>query len=119
MEVPVTADISGWYRGSPALGEIGPAIIVAHVDMDGKPGVFFKLKNLEKGKFISVTRADGKAINYQVTKVQSVLKSKFPTKAVYQNTKSPELRLITCGGKFDRKAKHYTSNIIVFAKMVA
>ena len=118
MEVPTTADVSGWYRGSSIPGEVGPTVIVAHVDMGGKAGVFYRIKVLVKGNLISVTRADGKIINYQVTKVDTVLKNKFPTKAVYQDTKSPELRLVTCGGKFDSKSGHYKSNVIVFAKVV-
>jgi hypothetical protein len=42
-------------------------------------------------------------------------KNTFPTDAVYGDTPDSQLRLITCGGKFDRKAHSYVDNIVVFA----
>jgi hypothetical protein len=36
---------------------------------------------------------------------------------VYGPTDSPELRLVTCGGAFDRSIGHYTDNVIVFADL--
>jgi hypothetical protein len=44
-----------------------------------------------------------------------VLKVDFPTVAVYGPTPRPELRLITCGGRFDRQARSYTQNVVVEA----
>jgi hypothetical protein len=36
---------------------------------------------------------------------------------VYGNTADPELRLITCGGKYDAANKNYLDNVIVYAKL--
>ncbi|CAM3619062.1 hypothetical protein KIPE111705_17105 [Kibdelosporangium persicum] len=36
---------------------------------------------------------------------------------MYGDTTNPELRLITCGGEFDKTAKSYQDNIIVFAML--
>ena len=44
-------------------------------------------------------------------------KSAFPTAEVYGNTAGPELRLVTCGGDFDRAAHSYRDNVVVFARM--
>lgn len=118
MEVPKLASVVAWFTGSPLPGEIGPSIIVGHVDMNGKPGVFFNLKLLKKNDLISIARADGSVVKFEVTKKASYLKTNFPTAEVYQNIDHAGLRLITCGGNFDKKTKHYLSNIIVFAKMV-
>ena len=47
-------------------------------------------------------------------------KTQFPTDRVYGNDggvgAKNGLRLVTCGGTFDRKSRHYTSNVIVFAR---
>jgi hypothetical protein len=38
---------------------------------------------------------------------------------VYGNTDDAQLRLITCGGKFDPSSHHYDSNIVAFATLVS
>jgi hypothetical protein len=46
-----------------------------------------------------------------------VPKSQFPTDQVYGPTSSAELRLVTCGGRFDRSQHSYVDNIIVYATL--
>lgn len=114
---PLRSDApAGWYRGSPTPGETGPAIIVGHVDTarDG-PAVFFRLRELEAGDTISVRRADRTEARFVVTRVASYLKRAFPSEEVYGPTDGATLRLITCGGSFDRERGSYRSNIVVFA----
>ena len=45
-------------------------------------------------------------------------KDEFPTEAVYGPTSGPELRLVTCGGAFDRSARSYDDNVVVDAALV-
>jgi hypothetical protein len=52
-----------------------------------------------------------------VTKIRKVAKDKFPTAAVYGAVPDSELRLITCGGVFDRSRGSYLSNVVVFARL--
>jgi hypothetical protein len=47
--------------------------------------------------------------------VESYPKTDFPTERVYGPTPSHELRLITCGGEFDRSRRSYLDNIVVYA----
>ena len=54
-------------------------------------------------------------MRFAVTRVREVAKAQFPTAAVYAPTPRPELRLITCGGRFDRAARSYVDNIVVEA----
>jgi hypothetical protein len=42
-------------------------------------------------------------------------KNAFPSDQVYAPTPGPELRLITCGGTFDRNRGSYRDNIVVYA----
>lgn len=108
---------AGWYRLGPTPGEAGPAVIVGHVDGDGHKGVFYDLKSLAPGDDIDIDREDGTTAHFRVDHVSEVPKNAFPTDAVYGNTDTPELRLITCGGAFDRGARSYLDNIIVFADL--
>ena len=114
---------AAWWDGSPRPGEVGPAVILGHVDGEvdgraGQPGVFHKLHTLKAGDLVTIDREDGSTVQFEVYKVERVPKDAFPAERVYGNTKSPELRLITCGGVFDRSSGHYVDNVIAYAKIV-
>lgn len=118
MQVPPDAEEAGWYTGAPTPGELGPAIIVAHVDWGGELGVFYYLRDLRAGDEITVTREDGSTAVFRTTSLEQFDKSQFPTDAVYGNIDHAGLRLITCGGEFDPQARSYLDNIIAFADLV-
>ncbi|MFS8118951.1 MAG: sortase domain-bontaining protein, partial [Microcoleus sp.] len=59
LATPNRNDVAGWYDLSPTPGEIGPSILVGHVDNYLGPAVFFYLKTLLPGQLIAVTRTDG------------------------------------------------------------
>jgi hypothetical protein len=54
---------------------------------------------------------------FTVTAVEKFAKDQFPTAAVYGSVPDQELRLITCGGIFDRSLGSYLSNVVVFARL--
>jgi sortase (surface protein transpeptidase) len=115
LEVPTDFARAGYYTGRPPPGATGPAIIVAHVDSKSGPAVFKRLRELKPGDEVTVTRADRSVVTFAVDRVESHPKKAFPTNAVYDPTPGATLRLITCGGSFDRKAGHYRENVIAFA----
>jgi hypothetical protein len=111
---------AGWYRNSPAPGQLGPSVILGHVDSaEYGPGVFFRLGALRPGDMLSVTRADHTAAVFRIDRVLSYPKDHFPTFEVYGNTDHAALRLITCGGKFDLSTRNYESNIVAYASLVS
>jgi hypothetical protein len=116
LEVPKDAVTAGWYRLGPVPGEPGPAVIAAHVNYAKVAGVFSRLHETAVGNVATVTRADGSTVKFTVYRVERFAKNAFPTKEVYGNTDGPELRLVTCGGDFDRAAHSYRDNIVVFAR---
>jgi hypothetical protein len=123
IEVPAPGpayDMPGWYRFSPTPGELGPAVIVGHLDSlrDG-PSVFFRLGELTPGQDIEVRRADGRVAVFEVTGVAAYAKHVFPTDAVFGDLAHAGLRLITCGGPIDPATGHYRDNTVVFATLVA
>jgi sortase (surface protein transpeptidase) len=119
LEVPPDGFPAGWYTGAPSPGELGPAVVAGHVDWDGRPGVFSRLRDLTQGDAIIIDREDGIVAEFRVTHVEQYRKSQFPTDAVYGDTDHAGLRLITCGGSFDRQTHHYVDNIVAFAELVA
>jgi len=114
LEAPTVYDKAGWYRGGPSPGDVGPAVLAGHVDSKAGPAVFFRLHELKVGDKIEVRRGKD-AVTFTVTGVTRHPKDAFPTAAVYGPTPGPELRLVTCGGVFDRLRNSYRDNVVVFA----
>ncbi|MGI5185783.1 class F sortase [Dactylosporangium sp. CA-152071] len=109
---------AGWYRQLAAPGEVGPAVVLGHVDTrsDG-PAVFYRLRDLRPGDEVSVRRADGRTAVFGVDRVEEYAKAQFPSDEVYGAVDRPVLRLITCGGTFDRLRRSYRGNVVVFATL--
>ncbi|MBB2909482.1 LPXTG-site transpeptidase (sortase) family protein [Streptosporangium becharense] len=111
-EKPGTA---GWVEDSVVPGDEGPAVILGHVDTKTAPAVFYRLKEIKEGQAIKVVRSDGKVAHYRVDSVEQTSKTRFPADKVYLED---GLRLITCGGEFDRDDGEYRDNFIVYATLV-
>lgn len=118
LEVPQTAHETGFWAGGYWPGERGPTVITGHVDWEGQRGVFWDLRTLEPGAEVEVEREDGTAVRYRIDRLEQVDKDEFPTDEVYDRTGLPEIRLITCGGAFDRSARSYEDNIIAYGTII-
>ncbi|MEV0699022.1 class F sortase [Saccharopolyspora sp. NPDC050389] len=109
---------AGWYEGGPGAGEVGPFVVLGHVDSYTEAGVFYRLRDLRPGDQIHVDRRDGSRVTYVVDRVERFAKNRFPTDVVYGDVARPEIRLITCGGDFDETHRSYEDNLIVFGHLV-
>ncbi|MGH8825236.1 MAG: class F sortase, partial [Jiangellaceae bacterium] len=107
----------GWHSGSRIPGDRGPAVLVGHLDSADGPAVFIALDDLGAGDVIAVEGGDGTIVSFEVTSVTHHPRDAFPTEAVYGPTPNAELRLITCGGPFDR-ATGYADNVVVSATAI-
>jgi hypothetical protein len=65
---------------------------------------------------VEVVREDGSRVAFVVERLEQHPKADFPTEAVYGDIEGSALRLITCGGAFDRSTGHYLDNVIVYAR---
>jgi sortase (surface protein transpeptidase) len=110
-------DVAGWYEDGTRPGDPGSAVILGHVDSRSGPAVFYRLRELRPGDQVEVDRAGGSRVAFTVQRVEQYPKRRFPTAEVYYPTLEPMLRLVTCGGAFDRSTGHYTDNVIVFASL--
>jgi len=115
LQPPADPDVAGWYVRGGVPGLPGPTVIAGHVDSRSGPAIFYRLDELAAGDRVEVTRSDGQVFAYRVATVETHPKDAFPTVRVYGPTAGPELRLITCGGEFDRSSRHYRDNVIVTA----
>ncbi|GIH21853.1 hypothetical protein Aph01nite_01630 [Acrocarpospora phusangensis] len=121
IEVPPLSarNLAGWFKYGPTPGEAGPAVIVGHVNTRTGPAVFQRLRELARGHLVRIGRADGSVVTFTVDGVEQVSKTMFPTERVYGDTAHPALRLITCGGVYNRKTHSYTDNLIVYATLTS
>lgn len=119
LEPPPAADTNlvGWYAKGVSPGEIGTSIIAGHVDTATSAAVFADLGELEKGDVFHVERADGRRATFVVDSAETFEKDDFPSRRVYGDTDQAQVRLITCAGDYDRTAKDYTDNLVVFAHL--
>jgi hypothetical protein len=106
---------AGWFAEGPTPGEMGPAVLAGHVDSRDGPAVFFRLRDLVAGAEVLVDRIDGTTVRFTVVDAARYPKDAFPTEDVYGPTPRAELRLITCGGEFDRDRRSYRDNVVVTA----
>lgn len=118
LQPPRDFDLAGWYADGPQPGELGPAVIAGHVDSRTGPAVFYRLAELKAGDRVTVRRQDGSVLAFAITRVEQYPKAHFPTASVYGPAPGPELRLITCGGSFDRSAGHYRDNIVAYGLLI-
>jgi sortase (surface protein transpeptidase) len=110
--------LAGWYAGGTVPGSVGTAVTTGHVDTRVGPGVFHRLGSVRKGATIEIVRADRRTAVFTVYAVGAYDKKNFPDEKVYGPSVRPELRVITCGGDYDKESG-YQDNVVVFAAMTA
>jgi sortase (surface protein transpeptidase) len=113
------AGVVGWYAAGTAPGAAGAALMVGHLDTATRPAVFHGLGTMRPGQTVRVVRADGRVAEFTVDDVRVLPRDGFDAHQAY-GVRQPgraELRLITCGGVFDRASRDYTANVVVSAHL--
>ena len=98
-------------------GSIGPAAAYGHIDGHRRDGAFKHLPELHAGDLVKIHRADQSILTFKVYRVQQVHKRDFDSKQVYGDVQKPELRLLTCTGKFIGGQLGYEDQGIVYAAL--
>ena len=120
ISVPGTAQEVGLYDAGPTPGQLGPAVLAAHVDTpSGVPGIFHELGRVKAGDVVKVSRRDGSHLTFTVDRVAAYKKTQFPTELVYKGDfTQAEIRLVTCGGPTDSR-NEYRDNVVVFGHLTS
>lgn len=117
LQTPVDYARAGWFAEGPEPGQVGPAVVAGHIDSTSGPAVFFRLGKLRRGDTVQVTLRDTRVVTFVVDTMQRFAKKDFPTDTVYGPTPDPQLRLITCTGRFDASVRSYVDNLVVSAHL--
>jgi len=116
MALPPDPADAGWYRYGSRPGDgAGATVLAAHVDSkEYGIGPMARLGELEVGDFLTVL-SGGTARRYVVTSTRQLEKSTLDLAYLFARTGPPRLHLITCGGEFDERKRHYDQNVVVLA----
>jgi hypothetical protein len=122
MEIPDKVAEIGWYDPDGlgvAPGTPGTAVLAGHVDSrtQGR-GALFDLRNLKAGETIELDLSDGTTQRWLITDVIQYPKDVLPYEELFVWSGPPRLAMITCGGEFDRTARSYRDNIVVYAELL-
>jgi sortase A len=119
MDVPDNYHEVGWYKLGAKPGEIGNAVLGAHVD-DGynTPGLFKNLKNLQVGDDIFIIGDNGEKLHYKVTGSKIYRHDLVDTREVFIGKEKSRIKLITCHGNFMPSLNTYDERLVVSAELV-
>lgn len=109
---------AGWYRHSVRPGAPGAAVLAGHVDSTTGPDVFFALGELEPGDQVLIRHEDATTSTFVVDRREITDKDRLPVDRIFDEPAGAELRLVTCGGAFDRATGSYEENVIVYAHLI-
>ncbi|MEO3934801.1 sortase [Micrococcaceae bacterium Sec7.4] len=116
MEIPEPFHEAGWYRFGPTPGAAaGTAVVAAHVDTTSESAPFSQLKSLAPGTLVTVQREGAKPLTFRVTGVELMAKDAFDGASIFRRDGPPQLKLVTCGGRWLDAQQDYGDNVIVTA----
>jgi Sortase domain len=119
LDVPDPPTTVGWWSpGALAGATSGTTVLAGHVDSAAAGlGTFAVLRQVGVGERVELRGADGRTLAYRVVARRQLEKAELPAD-LFARGGPPRLVLITCGGRFDRTARHYTDNVIVYTEPV-
>jgi LPXTG-site transpeptidase (sortase) family protein len=104
----------GWLNGTAYPTWAGNSVLTAHsINTDGRPGIFYNLRGLRAGDFISVNNA-GYRYTYKVVSNKSVQPNDI---SVLKHQEKSYLTLLTCD-KYDMKSGTFLRRTVVSAVLV-
>ncbi|MFF3557193.1 class F sortase [Streptomyces tsukubensis] len=120
LDVPPAENrnLVGWFRDGTPPGSKGTSVVAGHVDNASGPAVLYALGALAKGHRIEIVRADRQVAVFTIDAIEVYEADAFPDSKVYGPEDRAELRVITCGGGFDKKSGDYRGNVVAYAHLI-
>ncbi|MEV0288555.1 MULTISPECIES: class F sortase [unclassified Kribbella] len=117
MELPPDPRVIGWYRFGPGpTDDQGTVVLGGHLDSkEYGVGPLVRLRRLDRGDLITVRSGDGSTVRYRVRQVDDIAKKKLPVDQLFAREGPPVLKIVTCGGPYDRNDGGYRDNLVVTA----
>jgi LPXTG-site transpeptidase (sortase) family protein len=115
MDVPSASTKNvGWYEGGTVPGNMGSAVLDAHVI-----AAFANLYKVKVGGHIWIVTTNGTLLDFVVTDSEVNKVSDISPQSVFSENDGRYLNLITCAGKPLKGSSTYDHRLVVYAKLVA
>jgi sortase (surface protein transpeptidase) len=118
MAAPREASTVGWYKFGAIPGVPGNAVLAGHLDVHGKPAVFWDLQKLQKNDKIEIEDTQGQKAQFVVSSSQRFTSENAPLEQIFGTTSQVRLNLITCAGSWQRNQRDYSHRLVVFATLL-
>lgn len=117
MDLPPNPTVVGWYRFGPVPSDRqGSVVLGGHLDSkEFGSGPLVNLRKLRPGDDIRVLSSDGSTASYRVQQVREVPKKQLAVEDLFDRAGDRKLRIVTCGGPYDRDRGGYRDNVVVTA----
>ncbi len=102
----------GWYKHGVFPGEMGSAVLDAHVY-----AAFKNLKHVDTGDDIYVAKGQNR-LHFKVVDFEYYTLEELPLEVLFNRNDSKRLNLITCAGRWDQNTQTYTHRLVVYAELV-
>jgi sortase (surface protein transpeptidase) len=119
--VPESMSTTSWWSDGPRPGSGRMAVVLGHEQVGGGYGVFNRLTQLHAGDDVTLRDRSGAALHLRVLQAPVTgLDKSTPAlaDALNRHPAGADVALVTCGGKFDPKARQSEDNTVVFASVV-
>jgi sortase (surface protein transpeptidase) len=103
----------GWYQDGTIPGEVGSAVLDAHVF-----AAFAKLKKLKIGSSVYVVTDTGSKLHFVVSEIKTYALADVPADLLFNRADGARLNLITCAGTLSRDRTTYSHRLVVYTKLV-
>ncbi|MFI7061326.1 class F sortase [Kribbella sp. NPDC050124] len=120
MELPPDPATIGWYRFGPGpTDDRGSVVLGGHLDSkEYGVGPLVRLRKVRAGQLIRIASYGGRTTTYRVESVREVTKQRLPLADLFDRSAPHRLRIVTCGGDYDRDNGGYQQNLVVSATRI-
>ncbi len=118
MVVPKNPKQVAWLDQGPYPGDTNNAVLAGHKNYAGRPGTFNNLSRLKPGDPIVVNYA-GRRWEYRTIWVRQYDPDTAPVEKLMGYTETSSVTLMTCGGVFNRRTRHYEDRILARGELVS
>jgi hypothetical protein len=120
--VPASMTATSWWSDGPRPGSGQMAVVLGHEQVGGGYGVFNRLTQLRPGDAVELRDRSGSVLHLRVLQPPLTGLDKSTSALAETLNRHPagaDVALVTCGGKFDPRARQSEDNTVVFAQVVS
>lgn len=119
MQTPSNGTDVAWFKDGTRPGEAGNAVLAGHLDtFTSRFGVFANLSKLNVGDDVYVTDDKNVVRHFRVIRKAVYGYRDAPIEEIFGSTSVSRVNMITCYGKWDKKAHTYSQRLVVYTELV-